>query len=186
MLSVNPVNPSRSSNPLLRSTVKILNWVKRYSLSRGCRRRTSFLVTLAITSRKVVLITYQAQLVTNEPLARLTHLRCLIQIWISCSFGMDEQKIRKSKPQGLLKCHFQWHLPTSLLVDTLQSIPQYREWFQQIHGNDNITIDNVTFEKTLRTPTRHLIYGWKRTHGALTKAQVEGYQLFKPLVIAEH
>lgn len=173
MLSVNPVNPSRSSNPLLRSTVKILNWVKRYGLSLGCRRRTSFLVTLAITSRKVVLITYQAQLVTNEPLARLTHLRCLIQIWISCSFGMDEQKIRNRA--------------CGLLVDTLQSIPQYREWFQQIHGNDNITIDNVTDAiAAFVRQTRHLIYGWKRTHGALTKAQVEGYQLFKPLVIAEH
>ncbi len=40
----------------------------------------TFLATLAITSLKVALITYQAQLVTNGQLAQSTHLRCLIQI----------------------------------------------------------------------------------------------------------
>ncbi|BDR18410.1 hypothetical protein VspSTUT16_17560 [Vibrio sp. STUT-A16] len=59
---------------------------------------------------------------------------------------MDEQKIRNRA--------------CGLLVDTLQSIPQYREWFQQIHGSDNITIDNVTDAiAAFVRQTRHLIYG---------------------------
>lgn len=72
--------PIKAIEPISGLDRKRLNWVKRCGLNRDCRRRTPFLATLAITSLKVALITYQAQLVTNGQLVQSTHLRCLIQI----------------------------------------------------------------------------------------------------------
>ena len=50
--------PIKVIEPITEIDCKNIELGKRYGLSLGCRRRTSFLVTLAITSRKVVLITY--------------------------------------------------------------------------------------------------------------------------------
>ena len=72
----------------------------------------------------------------------------------------------------------------SLALDTLRSIPQYRESFKQVYKADQITIDAVTdaiaeFEKTLVTPLSRFDRWLLGDQEALTQAELEGYKLFK-------
>lgn len=74
-----------------------------------------------------------------------------VQFWNGRAKDLQEQAA------GPIENPLEMAFTHQLAVDTLQSIPQYREWFQQAYGSDNITIDNVTdaiatFEQTLRTP----------------------------------
>lgn len=72
----------------------------------------------------------------------------------------------------------------SLALDTLRSIPQYRESFKQVYKADQITIDAVTdaiaeFEKTLVTPLSRFDRWLLGDQEAMTQAELEGYKLFK-------
>ncbi|TOH45300.1 cytochrome B6 [Vibrio parahaemolyticus] len=101
-----------------------------------------------------------------------------VQFWNGRAKDLQEQAA------GPIENPLEMAFTHQLAVDTLQSIPQYREWFQQAYGSDNITIDNVTdaiatFEQTLRTPNSPFDLWLKGNDDALTTAQVEGYQLFK-------
>jgi len=72
----------------------------------------------------------------------------------------------------------------TLAVDVLSSIPQYRESFRKIYKTDQITLDAVTdaiaeFEKTLVTPNSRFDRWLEGDEQALSKTELEGYQLFK-------
>lgn len=72
----------------------------------------------------------------------------------------------------------------NLALDTLRSIPQYRESFKQVYKADQITIDAVTdaiaeFEKTLVTPLSRFDRWLLGDQEAMTQAELEGYKLFK-------
>lgn len=72
----------------------------------------------------------------------------------------------------------------TLAVDVLQSIPQYRESFKAVYDADEIDIDHVTdaiaaFEETLVTPHSPFDRWLLGDQEALTKTELEGYQLFK-------
>ncbi len=72
----------------------------------------------------------------------------------------------------------------TLAVDVLQSIPQYRASFAAIYGDETITIDEVTdaiaaFEETLVTPNSRFDQWLRGDDSALTKVELEGYELFK-------
>lgn len=72
----------------------------------------------------------------------------------------------------------------TLAVDVLESIPQYRESFKKIYNTKKITIDHVTdaiaaFEETLVTPHSRFDRWLLGDKEALTKTELEGYQLFK-------
>lgn len=72
----------------------------------------------------------------------------------------------------------------TLAVDVLRSIPQYRASFKQIYKTDKISIDHVTdaiaaFEETLVTPHSRFDRWLLGDQEALTKTELEGYQLFK-------
>lgn len=74
----------------------------------------------------------------------------------------------------------------TLAVEVLQSIPQYRELFKAVYGTDEITIDHVTdaiaaFEETLVTPNSRFDQWLRGDENALTKTELEGYQLFKSI-----
>ena len=71
-----------------------------------------------------------------------------------------------------------------LAVETLKSIPQYREMFKAVFSKDEITIDDVAtviaeFEKTLRTPNSRFDLWLKGDDEAITQAEKSGYKLFK-------
>ncbi len=74
----------------------------------------------------------------------------------------------------------------NLAVDTLRSIPQYREAFKNVYKVDKITIDEVTdaiaeFEKTLVTPNSRFDRWLMGDQKALSKAELDGYKLFKDI-----
>jgi cytochrome c peroxidase len=71
-----------------------------------------------------------------------------------------------------------------LAIDTLQSIPTYRQWFKEAYGAEQFTMAEVTdaiatFEKTLRTPNSAFDLWLRGDDSALTEEQTQGYALFK-------
>ena len=69
-------------------------------------------------------------------------------------------------------------------VEVLQSIPQYRGYFQKAFGSDQIDIDRVTsaiaaFEETLVTPGSRFDKWLEGDKKALNPQELEGYELFK-------
>lgn len=72
----------------------------------------------------------------------------------------------------------------TLAISVLQSIPGYVAEFKKAFGTDQITIEMVTkaiaaFEETLVTPNSRFDKWLKGDKKALTKSELEGYQLFK-------
>ena len=72
----------------------------------------------------------------------------------------------------------------TLAVNVLESIPAYVREFKMVFGKDKIDIDQVTlaiaeFEKTLVTPNSRFDQWLLGNKDALTKAELEGYALFK-------
>lgn len=73
-----------------------------------------------------------------------------------------------------------------MAVDVLNSIPQYRETFKSIYKINAITMDAVTdaiaeFEKTLITPNARFDKWLKGDKKAISKVELEGYELFKSI-----
>ncbi|MDO9312068.1 MAG: cytochrome c peroxidase, partial [Nitrosomonas sp.] len=71
-----------------------------------------------------------------------------------------------------------------LAVDVIQSIPQYRDYFQKAFGSDQVDIDRVTsaiaaFEETLVTPGSRFDKWLEGDKKALNQQELEGYELFK-------
>lgn len=72
----------------------------------------------------------------------------------------------------------------TLAVTTLQSIPGYVTEFKAVFGTEKVTIEEVTkaiaaFEETLVTPNSRFDKWLSGDKGALTNAELEGYELFK-------
>ncbi len=71
-----------------------------------------------------------------------------------------------------------------LAVSVLQSIPGYVEEFKKVFASDKVDIDRITqaiaaFEETLVTPNSRFDRYLKGNKKALSKAELEGYALFK-------
>lgn len=71
-----------------------------------------------------------------------------------------------------------------LAADVLRSIPQYREAFKSVYGNDNVNIDEITdalaaFEETLVTPNAPFDRWLKGDKSAISPTALKGYELFK-------
>jgi cytochrome c peroxidase len=71
-----------------------------------------------------------------------------------------------------------------LAVDMLNSIPAYKAEFKRVFGKDAANIDMVTdaiaaFEETLVTPDSRFDKWLKGDKKAISKTELEGYQLFK-------
>ncbi|NRF15088.1 cytochrome-c peroxidase [Vibrio coralliilyticus] len=101
-----------------------------------------------------------------------------VQFWNGRAKDLQEQAA------GPIENPLEMAFSHQLAVDTLQSIPQYRDWFKQAYNADTITITEVTnaiatFEKTLRTPNAPFDLWLKGDDSALSAAQIEGYALFK-------
>jgi len=72
----------------------------------------------------------------------------------------------------------------TLAIGMLESIPAYVREFKLVFGKDKIDIDQVTtaiaeFEKTLVTPNSRFDQWLLGDKSALTKAELDGYKLFK-------
>lgn len=72
----------------------------------------------------------------------------------------------------------------TLVVDVLESIPQYVAEFKLVFDTDNINIDHVTqaiaeFEKTLVTPNSRFDQWLLGNRDALNEKELAGYQIFK-------
>ena len=72
----------------------------------------------------------------------------------------------------------------SLAIDVLQSIPGYVTEFEKVYGTKKITIEIVTdaiavFEETLVTPGSRFDQWLEGDDNAITKTELEGYDLFK-------
>lgn len=101
-----------------------------------------------------------------------------VQFWNGRAKDLQEQAA------GPIANPLEMALTHELAIDTLRSIPQYRTWFKEVYGVDDITIVEVTdaiatFEKTLRTPNAPFDKWLQGDDLALTEVQLEGYNLFK-------
>lgn len=101
-----------------------------------------------------------------------------VQFWNGRAKDLQEQAA------GPIENPLEMAFTHDLAIGTLQSIPQYRQWFESAYGSKNLTINEVTdaiatFEKTLRTPNAAFDQWLRGDDNALTKEQVEGYALFK-------
>ncbi len=71
-----------------------------------------------------------------------------------------------------------------LVVNILESIPQYKEEFKKVYGTDTITINEVTkalavFEETLVTPNAPFDRWLKGDENAINDQELRGYLTFK-------
>jgi len=90
----------------------------------------------------------------------------------------------KEQAGGPIAAGVEMAMPHTMAVQVLESIPGYREEFKKVYGSDKIAIDNVTdaiaaFEETLVTPNARFDKWLKGDDNALTKTELEGYNLFK-------
>jgi cytochrome c peroxidase len=72
----------------------------------------------------------------------------------------------------------------TLVIDVLESIPQYVTEFKLVFGTNSINIDHVTqaiaeFEKALVTPNSRFDKWLLGNRDALTEKELAGYQIFK-------
>ncbi|MGE8360731.1 cytochrome-c peroxidase [Pseudomonas sp.] len=104
----------------------------------------------------------------------------LAQFWDGRAADLKEQAAGPiSNPKEMAFTHV-------LAIDTLRSIPQYREAFKQVYTLDEITLDAVTdaiaeFEKTLVTPNSRFDQWLNGDDTAISTAELEGYELFKSI-----
>lgn len=90
----------------------------------------------------------------------------------------------KEQAAGPIQADVEMAMPHTLAVDVIQSIPGYVSQFKTVFGTDKVDIDKITdaiaeFEKTLVTPNSRFDKWLKGDDKALTKTELEGYQLFK-------
>ncbi|MDP2246260.1 cytochrome-c peroxidase [Pseudomonas sp.] len=104
----------------------------------------------------------------------------LAQFWDGRAATLKEQAAGPiSNPGEMAFTH-------NLAVDTLRSIPQYREAFKQVYKVDKITIDEVTdaiaeFENSLVTPNSRFDRWLLGDQDAITQTELQGYKLFKDI-----
>ncbi len=72
----------------------------------------------------------------------------------------------------------------TLAAETLQTLPEYRELFKKVYGNEKITMANVqdaiaAFEETLVTPHSRFDQWLKGDDKALAANELRGYETFK-------
>ena len=72
----------------------------------------------------------------------------------------------------------------NLASDVVRSIPQYRDSFKAVYGNDKVSIDDITdalaaFEETLVTPNSPFDRWLKGDKDAISPTALKGYELFK-------
>lgn len=102
------------------------------------------------------------------------------QFWDGRAATLQEQAAGPiSNPMEMASTHV-------LALDVLRSIPQYRQEFASIYGDDKIDIDRVTdaiaaFEETLVTPNSRFDQWLKGDDEALTQAELDGYNTFKEI-----
>ncbi|MDR2174086.1 MAG: cytochrome-c peroxidase [Burkholderiales bacterium] len=90
----------------------------------------------------------------------------------------------KAQAGGPIENPMEMGFSHTLAVSLLQTIPGYVREFRQVFGKDRIDIEQVTaaiaeFEKTLVTPNSRFDQWLLGKKDALTKAELEGYTLFK-------
>lgn len=89
----------------------------------------------------------------------------------------------KEQAAGPIEAGVEMAMPHTLAVDVIQSISGYVESFKKVYGTRVITMDNITdaiaaFEETLATPNSRFDQWLKGNDKAITKQELEGYNLF--------
>ncbi|MBS1257645.1 MAG: Cytochrome c551 peroxidase [Candidatus Scalindua arabica] len=102
----------------------------------------------------------------------------LAQFWDGRAENLKEQA------GGPIASPMEMAFTHTLVVDVLESIPQYVTEFKQVFGTDSINIDHVTqaiaeFEKTLVTPNSRFDQWLLGKEDVLTEKELGGYKLFK-------
>ncbi len=90
----------------------------------------------------------------------------------------------KEQAGGPIASKMEMAFTHTLVVNVLESIPQYATEFKLVYSTDNIIIDQVTqaiaeFEKTLVTPNSRFDLWLSGNRDALTEKELTGYQIFK-------
>jgi cytochrome c peroxidase len=100
------------------------------------------------------------------------------QFWDGRAKDLQEQAAGPiENPKEMASSH-------DLAIDILNSIPGYVDEFEKVYGSKKITLENATdaiaaFEETLVTPDSRFDKWLKGDDGAITKTELEGYELFK-------
>lgn len=102
----------------------------------------------------------------------------LAQFWDGRAADLQEQA------KGPIQANVEMAMPHNLAIEVIQSIPGYREQFEAIYGDKNVSLNNLTdaiaeFEETLVTPNSRFDQWLLGDSDAISAAERKGYELFK-------
>lgn len=102
----------------------------------------------------------------------------IAQFWDGRAADLQEQA------GGPIEAGIEMAMPHTLALNVLNSIPGYKDEFEEVFGSREIDMDMVTgaiaeFEETLVTPNSRFDLWLKGDDDALSAAELEGYEIFK-------
>lgn len=175
---VDPIEPVKIENPALVELGKMLYFEPRLSRSgfiscNSCHN----LATGGVDNLKTSIGDRWAQGPINSPTV-LNSYGQIAQFWDGRAKTLAEQAAGPiANPLEMASTH-------ELAVEVIASIPGYGKYFQAAFGDDKVDIKRITdaiaeFERTLVTPNDRFDQWLKGDKDAITKFELEGYQLFK-------
>lgn len=175
---IDPIQPVKIDNPALVELGKMLYFEPRLSRSgfiscNSCHN----LATGGVDNLKTSIGDRWAQGPINSPTV-LNSYGQIAQFWDGRAKTLAEQAAGPiANPLEMASTH-------ELAVEVIASIPGYGKYFEAAFGDDKVDIGRITdaiaeFERTLVTPNDRFDQWLKGNKDALTKTELEGYQLFK-------
>lgn len=175
---VDPIEPVKIDNPALVELGKMLYFEPRLSRSgfiscNSCHN----LATGGVDNLKTSIGDRWAQGPINSPTV-LNSYGQIAQFWDGRAKTLAEQAAGPiANPLEMASTH-------ELAVEVIASIPGYGKYFEAAYGDDKVDIKRITdaiaeFERTLVTPNDRFDQWLKGNKDAITKFELEGYQLFK-------
>jgi len=175
---IQPIQPAKVSNPALVELGKKLFFDTRLSKSGFISCNSCHNLSMGGTDNLKTSIGHNWQ---KGPINAPTVLNASLnvaQFWDGRALTLQDQAGGPiANPGEMASTH-------TLAVEVLQSIPGYVAEFKAVFGSEKVDIEKVTkaiaaFEETLVTPNSRFDKWLQGDKGALTNAELEGYELFK-------
>jgi cytochrome c peroxidase len=175
---IQPIQPIKVSNPALVELGKKLYFDPRLSKSGFISCNSCHNLSMGGSDNLKTSIGHNWQ---KGPINSPTVLNSSLNV---AQFWDGRAKDLKAQAAGPIANPGEMAFTHELAVSLLQSIPGYTAEFKKVFGSDKVDVDRITeaiaaFEETLATPNSRFDKWLKGNRKALTKTELEGYQLFK-------
>ncbi|MBL8391219.1 MAG: cytochrome-c peroxidase [Candidatus Accumulibacter sp.] len=175
---IQPIPPIKVSNPALVELGKKLYFDPRLSKSGFISCNSCHNLSMGGSDNLKTSIGHNWQ---KGPINSPTVLNSSLNV---AQFWDGRAKDLKAQAAGPIANPGEMAFTHELAVSLLQSIPGYTAEFKKVFGSDKVDVDRITeaiaaFEETLATPNSRFDKWLKGNKKALSKTELEGYQLFK-------